>query len=43
VIGYYVHHLGHGHLHRALSVARTLGEPVTGFSSLPPPADWPGP
>ncbi len=43
MIGYYVHHLGHGHLHRALSVARTLGEPVTGFSSLPPPADWPGP
>jgi hypothetical protein len=43
MIGYYVHHVGHGHLHRALAVAHALGEPVTGFSSLPAPPDWPGP
>ena len=43
MIGYYVHHVGSGHLHRATAVAQALGEPVTGFSSLPAPADWPGP
>jgi hypothetical protein len=43
MIGYYVHHVGSGHLHRATAVARALGEPVTGFSSLPVPPDWPGP
>ena len=43
MIGYYVHHVGHGHLHRALVVAEALGEPVTGLSSLPAPPDWPGP
>jgi hypothetical protein len=43
MIGYYVHHVGRGHLHRAVAVAQVLGEPVTGFSSLPAPADWPGP
>ena len=43
LIGYYVHHVGHGHLHRASAVAQALGEPVTGFSSLPAPAGWPGP
>ena len=43
MIGYYVHHVGTGHLHRAVAVARALGEPVTGFSSLPAPDDWPGP
>ena len=43
MIGYYVHHVGHGHLHRASAVAHALGEPVTGFSSLPAPSGWPGP
>ncbi len=43
MIGYYVHHVGSGHLQRATAVARALGEPVTGFSSLPAPAGWPGP
>lgn len=43
MIGYYVHHIGSGHLHRALVIARALGGPVTGFSSLPEPAGWPGP
>ncbi|WP_375483125.1 glycosyltransferase [uncultured Jatrophihabitans sp.] len=44
MIGYYVHHQGHGHLHRALSLAHALDEPVVGLSSLPSPgepfADW---
>ena len=43
MIGYYIHHVGHGHLHRATAVARALAEPVTGFSSLSAPKDWPGP
>lgn len=45
MIGYYVHHHGSGHLHRATALAHELsahGEPVTGLSSLPRPADWPG-
>ncbi|WP_282797455.1 glycosyltransferase [Streptomyces sp. CC224B] len=42
MIGYYVHHQGRGHLHRAVCVARHLRLPVTGFSSLPRPAEWPG-
>jgi len=43
VIGYYVHHQGSGHLHRALTVAPHLSGPVTGLSSLPRPAQWLGP
>ncbi len=42
MIGYYVHHHGHGHRHRATAVARCLDVPVTGLSSVPRPADWPG-
>jgi hypothetical protein len=45
VIGWYVHHQGSGHLHRALSVAARLaerGEEVTLLSSLPRPASWSG-
>ncbi|MCS0638435.1 glycosyl transferase [Streptomyces sp. LP05-1] len=42
MIGYYVHHVGRGHLHRARCVARQAGTPVTGLSSLPRPADWAG-
>lgn len=45
-VGYYVHHVGRGHLHRATALARHLAEtggPVlTGLSSLPRPDDWPG-
>lgn len=41
-VGWYVHHHGRGHLHRALAVARELGEPVTGLSSLPRPDGWAG-
>ena len=42
MIGYYVHHRGSGHLHRATAVAAELGLPVTGLSSLPRPVDWSG-
>ena len=43
MIGYYVHHVGVGHLRRAQAVAEALGEPVTGFSSLDAPPGWEGP
>ncbi|MFD7749898.1 glycosyltransferase [Streptomyces sp. NPDC059698] len=43
MIGYYVHHHGSGHLHRARSIAAHSPLPVTGLSSLPAPDDWPGP
>lgn len=43
MIGWYVHHHGSGHLHRAMTVAPHLPEPVTGLSSLPRPAGWQGP
>jgi len=42
MIGYYVHHQGSGHRHRALVLARTLDEEVVGLSSAPPPVGWPG-
>ncbi|WP_312396998.1 glycosyltransferase [Kocuria sp.] len=42
MIGYYIHHQGLGHRTRALGIARELGVPVTGFSSLGAPEGWPG-
>lgn len=42
MIGYYVHHQGRGHLHRATALATELDEPVVGLSSLPRPERWPG-
>ncbi len=42
VIGYYIHHHGRGHLHRARAVAEVLGPQLTGISTLPRPDDWPG-
>lgn len=42
MIGYYIHHLGRGHLAMARCIAARLHERVTGLSSLAPPADWPG-
>ena len=45
MIGYYIHHVGRGHLHRAQVLADELsarGLAVTGLSSLSRPADWPG-
>lgn len=43
MIGYYVHHHGTGHLHRAMTVAPHLPDEVTGLSSLPRPDGWSGP
>lgn len=43
MIGYYVHHMGAGHLNRARAVAARAGVDVTGLSSLPAPPGWPGP
>lgn len=43
MIGWYVHHQGRGHLTRACAIARWMGMPVTGLSSLPRPSAWPGP
>lgn len=43
MIGYYVHHHGTGHLHRAMTVARHVPDEVTGLSSLPKPDAWTGP
>ena len=43
MIGYYVHHHGNGHLHRAITVAPHLPDRVTGISSLPRPEAWTGP
>ena len=37
MIGWYVHHQGMGHAHRADSIARELDEPVTVLSSRPRP------
>jgi hypothetical protein len=42
VIGWYVHHVGRGHLHHAVAVAAQLAEPVTALSSLPRPDVWCG-
>jgi hypothetical protein len=43
VIGYYVHHVGRGHLSNATCIAPALEHEVTGLSSLPRPSGWPGP
>lgn len=47
VTGYYIHHHGHGHLHRAGTIARAAarshGTVVTGLSSRARPAGWFGP
>jgi hypothetical protein len=42
VIGYYVHHQGRGHLHRAMAIAAAMDAPVVGLSSLTRPMDWNG-
>lgn len=42
MIGYYIHHVGRGHLHHALALAARLREPVTGLSSLSRPDEWDG-
>ena len=42
MIGYYIHHQGSGHLHRALAIQRQSELDITGLSSLPRPPDWVG-
>jgi hypothetical protein len=42
MIGYYAHHLGSGHVHRAGVIASAVASPLVGFSTLAPPAGWPG-
>ena len=45
MIGYYVHHVGQGHLSRATAIAGRLaerGESVVVLSSLPRPSTWSG-
>lgn len=42
MIGYYIHHQGRGHLHRASALAAALEGPVTGLSSLARPSGWRG-
>lgn len=43
MIGYYVHHVGRGHLRHATCIASALGSATTGLSSLPRPDGWAGP
>lgn len=42
-VGYYVHHQGSGHTHRALSISQALPADVTvtGLSTAPKPTGWP--
>ena len=42
VIGYYVHHQGRGHLHRAVAIAARTGTTITGLSTHSRPAGWSG-
>jgi Glycosyltransferase family 28 C-terminal domain len=42
MIGYYVHHVGAGHVTRATAIARHLRTPVTALSSGAASRDWPG-
>jgi UDP-N-acetylglucosamine:LPS N-acetylglucosamine transferase len=42
MIGYYVHHRGSGHLHRAMAIAAQLDDEVTILSSAARPSDWVG-
>ena len=41
-VGYYVHHRGAGHIHRALAIASVMTTPVTILSSLPRDERWTG-
>ena len=42
IVGYYVHHQGSGHAHRALAISRAAAFPITGLSSAPQPSGWSG-
>jgi hypothetical protein len=41
LVGWYAHHVGAGHVTRALTVARRMRAPVVVLSSAPRPAEWP--
>lgn len=43
MIGYYVHHVGRGHLRSATCIAAALDDELTGLSSLSRPSGWSGP
>ena len=43
MIGYYIHHQGSGHRHRASSVNRLADVELTGLSTGPRPTGWTGP
>src|SRR5690349_8971603 len=42
MIGYYVHHVGRGHLHQALAIATASSEEYMLMSSAPRPAGYQG-
>lgn len=42
MIGYYIHHVGAGHLQQARCIAAEICGGVTGLSSLAMPVGWPG-
>ena len=42
MIGYYVHHQGSGHVHRAVSINRAFGGAMTGLSTHRRPGSWQG-
>jgi hypothetical protein len=42
MIGYYIHHVGRGHLRNALCIAAAVDGEVTGLSSIPRPDSWVG-
>lgn len=42
MIGYYVHHQGSGHLHRAISINQAFAGPMTGLSTHGRPPGWVG-
>lgn len=42
MIGYYIHHQGSGHLHRAVAIQGRAEFEITGLSTLPRPAGWAG-
>ena len=42
MIGYYVHHQGRGHLHRAVAIAACAATDITGLATSARPAGWLG-
>ena len=42
MIGYYIHHHGSGHLHRALAIQHAAATAIRGLSTLARPSGWRG-